>query len=230
MNKKQLYDELKTAIINYNEDQVKEVSQKILAANIDPFETIEQSLHPAMKIVGEKFNNLEYFLPQILLATDAMKASIAILTANVDRDKLNAGKKGKVVLGTVSGDIHEIGKEIVGVLFEINGFEVFDLGKDVNSLDFIKKAEEVQADIIGMSALMSTTMTVQKEAIELLKEISLRTKYLVMIGGGPTTKMWAEEIGADGWAETAEEAVQLAIEIIANKKRGDKNHTPMANQ
>jgi len=221
MNKKQLYDELKTAIINYNEEHAKEVSQKILASNIDPFETIEQSLHPAMKIVGDKFNNLEYFLPQILLATDAMKASISILTANVDRDKLNAGKKGKVVLGTVSGDIHEIGKEIVGVLFEINGFEVFDLGNDVNPLDFIKKAEEVQADIIGMSALMSTTMTVQKEAIELLKEIGLRTKFLVMIGGGPTTKAWAEEIGADGWAETAEEAVQLAIEIIANKKRGD---------
>lgn len=219
MSKNQLFNELANAIINFNVEQAKEISKTILASKIDPFETIEQSLHPAMKIVGEKFNKLEYYLPQVLLATDAMKAAITILTTDVDREKLKMGAIGKVVLGTVSGDIHEIGKEIVGVLFEINGFEVVDLGKDVDSLEFIQKAEEVNADIIGMSALMSTTMTVQKEVIDLLKETGLRNKYLVMIGGGPTTKEWAEEIGADGWAETAEEAVKLAKEIV--KKRGE---------
>ena len=221
MHKKQLFDELKNAVVNFDEEQAKTISKKILTAQMDPFEAIEQSLHPAMKIVGKKFNDFEYFLPQIMLATDAMRAAITILTANVDIEKLEAGKKGKIVLGTVSGDIHEIGKEIVGVLFEINGFDVVDLGKDVDSMDFITKAEEVQADIIGMSALMSTTMTVQKEVIELLKETGLRDKYLVMIGGGPTTNEWSEMIGADGWAETAEESVKLATELIANKKRGE---------
>lgn len=221
MHKKQLFDELKNAVVNFDEEQAKAISKKILTTQMDPFEAIEQSLHPAMKIVGKKFNDFEYFLPQIMLATDAMRAAITILTANVDTEKLEAGKKGKIVLGTVSGDIHEIGKEIVGVLFEINGFEVVDLGKDVDSMDFITKAEEVQADIIGLSALMSTTMTVQKEVIELLKETGLRDKYLVMIGGGPTTNEWSEMIGADGWAETAEEAVKLATELITNTKRGD---------
>jgi len=221
MHKKQLFAELKNAVVNFDEEQAKAISKKILTAQMDPFEAIEQSLHPAMKIVGKKFNDFEYFLPQIMLATDAMRAAITILTANVDIEKLEAGKKGKIVLGTVSGDIHEIGKEIVGVLFEINGFEVVDLGKDVDSMDFITKAKEVQADIIGLSALMSTTMTVQKEVIELLKETGLRDKYIVMIGGGPTTNEWSEMIGADGWAETAEESVKLATELITNKKRGE---------
>ncbi len=230
MHKKQLFDELKNAVVNFDEEQAKAISKKIITTQIDPFEAIEQSLHPAMKIVGKKFNDFEYFLPQIMLATDAMRAAITILTANVDIEKLEAGKKGKIVLGTVSGDIHEIGKEIVGVLFEINGFEVVDLGKDVDSMDFITKAEEVQADIIGMSALMSTTMTVQKEVIELLKETGLRDKYLVMIGGGPTTNEWSEMIGADGWAETAEESVKLATELITYKKELNENDPAMANQ
>jgi trimethylamine corrinoid protein len=126
-------------------------------------------------------------------------------------------KMGNVVIGTVSGDIHDIGKNIVALLLEVNGFDTHDLGKDVESMKFIERAGEVQADIMALSALMTTTKPTQKEVMDLLKEMDMHKKFLVMIGGAPTTSEWAEQIGADGWAETAEQGVKLAQKLIKER-------------
>lgn len=150
-------------------------------------------------------------------SAEAMKSATRVLTVGLEAGVRLKSKKAKVVLGTVSGDIHDIGKNIVGLLLEANGFEVHDIGKDVQSMRFIEKAEEVGADIIALSSLMTTTRPAQKDVIDLLKAMNLRKKYVVMVGGAPTSREWAEEIGADGWAETANEAVIRAQNLVQVK-------------
>jgi len=216
-----LSEKLKRFVIEGEEDAAQETALQILKTGFDPLEVIEEYLSPAMKSVGEKFEKGEYFLTNLMTSAAAMKAATNVLAAGVkkeDREKLRARRSGKVVIGTVSGDIHDIGKNIVAVLLEANGFDVYDLGKDVDSMKFIDRANEVQADIIAPSALMTTTKPAQKEVIEFLNEMNSRNKYMVIVGGSPTTKEWAEEIGADGWAETAEEAVRLAEKLMQNKR------------
>jgi len=138
------------------------------------------------------------------------------LLAEIPKDKTL--RKGTVVCGTVRGDVHEIGKRIVAALLQANGFEVYDLGADVPSSKFIEEAGKVRADIIGLSALMSSTLGAQKDVIDYLKAVGQRKKYIVMVGGGPTTQEWADQIGADGYAKTAPEAVKLAIKLVKNKR------------
>ena len=214
-------EKLKRFVIEGEEDAAQETALQILKTDVDPLEVIEKYLSPAMKIVGEKFEKGEYFLTNLMTSAAAMKAATNVLTAGVkkeDREKLRARRTGKVAIGTVSGDIHDIGKNIVAVLLEANGFDVYDLGKDVDSMKFIDRATEVQADIIAVSALMTTTKPAQKEVIEFLNEMKSRNKYIVIVGGSPTTEKWAQEIGADGWAETAEQAVRLAEKLLRNKR------------
>lgn len=221
MSEETLSEKLKRFVIEGEEDAAQETALQILKTGVDPLEVIEKYLSPAMKSVGEKFEKGEYFLTNLMTSAAAMKAATNALAAGVkkeDREKLRARQTGKVVIGTVSGDIHDIGKNIVAVLLEANGFDVYDLGKDVDSMKFIDRANEVQADIIAPSALMTTTKPAQKEVIEFLNEMKSRNKYMVIVGGSPTTKEWAEEIGADGWAETAEEAVRLAEKLMQNKR------------
>ena len=221
MSSETLNDKLKRFVIEGEENAAQETALQILKTGGDPVEVIEKYLSPAMKAVGEKFENGEYFLTNLMTSAAAMKAATNVLTVGIrkeDGEKLRARRMGKVTIGTVSGDIHDIGKNIVAVLLEANGFDVYDLGKDVDSMKFIDRAAEVQADIIAVSSLMTTTKPAQKEVIEFLNEMKLRNKYMVMVGGSPTTKEWGEEIGADGWAETAEEAVKLAEKLMQNKK------------
>jgi trimethylamine corrinoid protein len=216
-----LSEKLKRFVFEGEEDAAQETAIQILKTGVDPLEVIEKYLSPAMKSVGEKFEKGEYFLTSLMTSAAAMKAATNVLAAGVkkeDREKLQAHRTGKVVIGTVSGDIHDIGKNIVAVLLEANGFDVYDLGKDVDSMKFIERANEVQADIIAPSALMTTTKPAQKEVIEFMNEGGSRGKFMVIVGGNPTTKEWAEEIGADGWAETAEEAVRLAEKLMQNKR------------
>ena len=221
MSSETLSEKLKRLVIEGEEDAAQETALQILKTGVDPLEVIEKYLSPAMKSVGEKFEKGEYFLTNLMLSAEAMKTATNVLTAGVkkeDREKLRARRTGKVAIGTVSGDIHDIGKNIVAVLLEANGFDVYDLGKDVDSMKFIDKATEVQADIIALSALMTTTKPAQKEVIEFLNEMRSRNKYIVIVGGSPTTREWAEEIGADGWAETAEEAIRLAEKLMQNRR------------
>jgi len=207
------FEQLAEAVINGDEEAAKSLAAEIVKSGADRLEAIERYLSPAMQRVGEKFEKGEYFLTNLMLSAEAMKSATAILTADMDKEsrgRLKGETKGVVVVGTVAGDIHDIGKNILSLLLQANGFEVHDLGKDVSTMNFVEKAQEVNAGIIALSSLMTTTRPAQKDVIELLKAMGVRDRYVVMVGGAPTTNEWAKEIGADGWAETAEEAVRVA--------------------
>jgi methanogenic corrinoid protein MtbC1 len=167
-----------------------------------------------MNKLGKLFERLEIFLPQLIFAGEALKAVVDILRPKIMETGEQSVPKCKVVIGVVSGDLHEIGKNIVKLMLETNGFEVKDLGYDVDSLNFIKEAEAMGADIIGASSLMTTTMPGQKEIIELLKAKGIRDRFKVVIGGAPTGKEWAGQIGADLWCEDATSAPRMMAELL----------------
>jgi|TARA_B100000315_G_scaffold59708_1_gene54182 corrinoid protein of di/trimethylamine methyltransferase len=177
---------------------------------------IVASLTDGMREVGDAFGKMELFLPEMIMAADAMTAAMDELKPLIEASAAGMVAKGTVVIGTVEGDVHVIGKEIVVRMLRANGFEVHDLGYNVNTLDFIKKAKEVKADIIGASALMSTTMPNQRELVKLLTEMGCRDDYHVIIGGAPVTQPWVEEIGADSWGENAAKSIEI-LEGIAEK-------------
>ena len=213
-------ERLKKAVIDGHEQDAERAARDVLDAGTDPMLVMERELFPAIKSVGERFEKGEFFLTDLMSAADAMRAASRVLTSSMkeqSREKMAAAAMGKVVIGTVSGDIHDIGKNIVALLLEVNGFDTHDLGKDVESMKFIERAAEVEPDIMALSALMTTTKPAQKEIMDLLKEMDLRKKFLIMIGGAPTTSEWAEQIGADGWAETAEQGVKLAQKLIKER-------------
>jgi corrinoid protein of di/trimethylamine methyltransferase len=211
-----LFNALKSAVEKYEPEKAKQVAKEIVNAQIDPLKAIDEVLVPTMEQIGEKFDKMEIFLPELVVAAEAMQAATSILMEPLKSTEIPK-TKGKVVLGTVYGDVHDIGKNIVKVMMEVSGFEVFDLGNKVPSMQFIEKAEEVNADIIALSALMATTMGSQKEVIELLEALGKRDDYIVIIGGAPTTTAWQEEIGADGWAETAAGAAKIAAKWMKEK-------------
>ena len=213
-------ERLKKAVIDGHEQDAERAARDVLDAGTDPMLVMERELFPAIKSVGERFEKGEFFLTDLMSAADAMRAASRVLTSSMkeqSRGKMAAAAMGKVVIGTVSGDIHDIGKNIVALLLEVNGFDTHDLGKDVESMKFIERAVEVEPNIMALSALMTTTKPAQKEIMDLLKEMDLRKKFLIMIGGAPTTSEWAEQIGADGWAETAEQGVKLAQKLIKER-------------
>jgi len=174
------------------------------------------ALTETMNKLGELFARLEIFLPQLMIAGEALIAVVDILRPKIKAAGQQGAVKGKVVIGVVKGDIHEIGKNIVKLMLETNGFEVKDLGYDVDSLTFIKEAEAMGADIIGASSLMSTTMPGQREIIKLLKDKGLRDRFKVVIGGAPTGKEWADQIGADLWCEDAGSTPSMMNELLGN--------------
>jgi len=216
-----MLNKLKQAILNGNDEVAKTVSKEAIAEGIDPLEAVNEAVIPAARMVGEKFEKGEFYLPHLLLAADAMKAAINVLTSGMSEErKKELGKEGTVVIATVEGDIHDIGKNIVALLLEVNGFMIHDLGRDVNSLDIIRRAVDVNADIIALSSLMTTSMPSQRDVIEMLEAMGLRDQFIVMIGGGSVTNEWAIEIGADKFSETAEGAVKMAMKIL--RERGVK--------
>lgn len=212
---------IKQAIIDGNDEAAKTVSKEIIAEGIDPLEAVNEAVIPAARMVGDKFEKGEFYLPHLLLSADAMKAAIDVLTSGMSEErKKDLGKEGTVVIATVEGDIHDIGKNIVALLLEVNGFLIHDMGRDVNSLDIVRRAIDVNADIIALSSLMTTSMPSQKDVIEMLEAMGLRDQFIVMVGGGSVTNEWAIEIGAERFSETAEGAVKMAKEIL--RERGVK--------
>jgi dimethylamine corrinoid protein len=167
-----------------------------------------------MNEVGVRFERGKLFLPHVMMAADAMTAGVNALNDLMPEGSANS-KLGVIVNGTVEGDVHDIGKSIVSTMLQSAGFEVYDIGRDVPIKNFVQKAKEVNADMIGLSALMTTTLPGQRDVIELLKEEGLREKIKVMIGGAPATQAWADKIGADCYAENASEAVAKAKELLA---------------
>lgn len=222
MTERELFDKLLNSIVECDEEGAKKAATEILKVGIDPLKAIEHGLSPTAKILGDRFERGEIFLTNLMLAADVMKAVTSILMSSVTerrKKELEARKIGTVVIATVSGDIHDIGKNLVSTLLSVSGFTVYDLGKDVDSMRIIEKAMEVKADIIALSALMSTTRPAQKEVVNLLKSLGKREDFMVMVGGGSVDELWVEEIAADGWTQTSGEAVRLAQELVARRKR-----------
>jgi corrinoid protein of di/trimethylamine methyltransferase len=210
-----IFEQLKQSIVDQDEDAVLEAVNKALADGVEPRTIIDKGLLPGLNVIGEQFENEDIFLPELMQAALAFQAAMAILEPRIKAAGGDGQKKGKIVLGTVKGDLHSIGKNILKLLFETSGFEVWDLGIDVDLFKFVDKAKEVDADIIAMSALLTTTLVGQRDVIEALKDQGTRDKFKVIIGGGATTAEWAETIGADGWAGSAYEAVNLANRLVS---------------
>ncbi len=206
--------QLTQSIVDGEPEQAAELTRKALAAGFEPMTIIDEGLVPGMNIVGEKFACGDYFLPNLIFSANGMQEAMKILEPELLERQQTVRSAGKVVIGTVRGDIHEIGKSLVATMLSANGFQVFDLGVDVPIDDLIAKVKETEADLVGLSALLTTTMSVQAEVIEALKKAGLRERVKVMVGGAPVTRSWAEEIGADGYAEDAIGAVELAKKLM----------------
>jgi len=219
MSNKDVLDDLATSVIKGNTELAAETAKKALKQGVDPLKAID-GLNEGMRKVGEDFSQLKCYLPDVMMAAEAMKAALVILEpAALGKDR-GARRKNKVVIATITGDIHDIGKNIVSLLLKANGFEVYDMGRDVTIDVIINKAVEVNADIVATSTLLSTSMPYMEDLLKLLEERSLREKFIVMVGGGPVTKEWAESIGADGYADDGDGAVKKAQELLhASSKR-----------
>lgn len=218
MSQKAIIEEIRNDIINYDPEEVVKKCKKALDSGVDPLKIIEEGIAKALKTVGDGFEKGELFLVHLISAASAAEKGLKdVIEPELRRRNLSRKVLGRVVLGTVEGDIHDIGKNIVASLLFSSGFEVYDLGKDVPVTEFINKVKEVDADIVAASALLSTTMPVQKELIEELKTEGLRERVKVIVGGAPVTAEWAEEIGADGYAEDASGAVDEAISLMTGK-------------
>jgi corrinoid protein of di/trimethylamine methyltransferase len=218
MSSENILNNIKEAMTQIDEEKVTNAVEEALSQGVDPLKAIEEGLSPGMVSIGDKFNRGECYLPELIKAADAFNAAMGILEPEIKKSGAQKTATGTVVTGTVKGDIHNIGKDILGMLMKTRGFEVVDLGIDVAASAFLTTAEERNADIIAMSSLLTTTMPGQQEVIDLLKERGVRDKYITMVGGGPVNKGWADEIGADGYADTAEQAVRLAEELILARK------------
>jgi trimethylamine corrinoid protein len=210
----ELFESMKQSIMDGDPDRARELGQRAIVEGINPLEAIHRGFVPGLNAVGEQFEQGEMFLPDLVLAGEAMKAATAALEPAIQRAGTKRETLGRVVLGTVKGDIHEIGKTLVGTMLSASGFEVFDLGVDVAFESFALKAEELGADIVGISSLLTTTMTGQKGVVEALERHGLRPRVKVMIGGAPVTETWAKEIGADGYGRDALGAVALAKSLM----------------
>ena len=208
----ELFKEMAQSILDGEEDVAAELAQKALDTGMDPLVAITEGFMPGVNEVGDSFACGQAFLPELVMAGEAMKAAIAVLEPAMKASGSERKILGKVVLGTVEEDIHEIGKSLVGTMLTSSGFEVHDMGVDVSTADLIAKAEEVGADIIGLSALLTTTMVKQKEVIDEITKRGL--KFKVMVGGAPVTKEWVHKIEADGYSEDAIGAVNVAKELM----------------
>ncbi len=220
MGKEEAYKTMSQAIIDGDSDKLVGAIKEVID-QVEPLEIIQEGMMPGLKKIGDMFGAGEIFLPEMLMAAEAFQEGMKLVEPRILAKGQKVEKTGTVVFGTVLTDIHEIGKNIVITLMKTHGFEVYDLGANVSPTTFVDKAEEVNADIIAMSSLMTTTMTYQKDVIDYLKEKGLREKYIVLVGGGPVNEEWAEQIGADGTSDSATGAVELAKRLIQNKKGGN---------
>jgi corrinoid protein of di/trimethylamine methyltransferase len=211
----QILIQITSSLVECRPDLTATLTQEALEANVEPLVIINQGLVPGMEIVGEKFQIGEYFLPQMVIAANAMQEAMGLLEPELYARQQVVEAPGTLVIGTVKGDIHEIGKSLVATMMSANGFRVFDVGVDVSPATFVEKIRETGANLLGLSALLTTTMTAQREVIEALEEAGIRDRVKVMVGGAPVTEEWAESIGADGYAEDVVGAVELGKRLIA---------------
>ena len=209
-----LFAAMRQSVIDGDSDAAAELARQSLAAGMDPLAAIDEGFVPGIHYVGEQFRCGDLYLPDMMLAARAMQKAIAVLEPEMLARSSVRKVLGRVVIGTAKGDIHEIGKNLVGMMLTANGSEVHDLGVDVAPERFVEKVREVDANVIGISALLTTTMVGQRAVIAALAEAGLRDRVKVIVGGAPVTRTWADEIGADGYGEDAVGAVTVARTLV----------------
>ena len=214
MQSDDLFKEMAQSITDGEADKAAELAKQAVAQGIDPLDAINKGFVAGVNYVGDQFSCGNMFLPELVMAGEAMKAAVAVLEPELTKRGTERKMLGKVVLCTVEGDIHEIGKTLVGTMLSATGFQVYDMGVDVPVMKVVEKAREVGADIVAMSALLTTTMVHQKDVIEALEDVSMRAKVKVMVGGAPVTQEWVKQIGADGYSEDAIGAARLAKQLL----------------
>ena len=207
-------DRIRAAFVDGEFDEVRLLIQAGLDEGSDPGALLDDGMIPGLREVGEQFQRSEVYLPEMMMAADAWQEGMELLAPLLAAQGRGGQAKARVVLGSVKGDVHSLGKNIVATMLQTAGFDVIDVGCDVPAAGFVEAAEKARADIIALSALMTTTMAQQQDVIQYLEARGSRADYYVMVGGGPTTAGWAEEIGADGYGQTAADAVDLALAYV----------------
>ncbi len=213
----EIFEKLTTAVITMDEEGARCAAQEAIDNGISAADAINEGLVKGMQVVGEKYEQQEYFIPEVVMCADAMIAGIEILRKYLAQD--DAAEAAKVVLGVVQGDTHDIGKNLVKIMLETSGFEVFDLGRDVPPRAFVDKAKAIGADIIALSTLMTTTMDGMAEVMRLLNQENVRDRFKVMVGGEPISQAFSDRIGADGYAANAAGAVKIAKSLTGGRQQ-----------
>jgi len=211
------YAAMRQAIVDGAPENAVDLAKQALAEGITPLDAIDLGFVPGMTEVGEQYAQHKMFLPDMLASAEAMKAAMGVLEPELKRQGEARPSAGTVVLGTAKGDIHEIGKTLVGTLLTANGFSVHDLGVDVPNEQFVAKTRELGADVVGVSALLTTTMRGQRSVIETFEREGLRSSVCIIVGGAPVTRQWVDEIGADGFAKDAVSAVALVKNLLEHR-------------
>ncbi len=214
METEEIFKAMAQSITEGESEKAAELAQQSIDLGMDPLDAINKGFVLGVNFVGDQFSCGMMFLPELVMAGEAMKAAVAVLEPELARRGTERTMLGKVVLCTVEGDIHEIGKTLVGTMLSATGFQVFDMGVDVPVMKVVEKAREVNADIVAMSALLTTTMVHQKDVIEALEDVGMRAKVKVMVGGAPVTQEWVKQIGADGYSEDAIGAARVAKQLL----------------
>lgn len=214
-SKENLLVEFSRCVVDMEDEEVTSVAEEYVAAGYPVLDGIVEGLVAGMKKVSQLYEEEEYFIPELLICSDALYNGLAVLRPHLPQDSIE--EKHKIVLGVVEGDTHDIGKNLVRIMLEASGYEVHDLGRDVPLHSFVNKAREVQAEIIAMSTLMSTTMSGMKRVVEILEEEGMREQVKVIVGGAPISQAFAEKIGADGYSANAIEAVKLVDQMIRTR-------------
>jgi len=215
MVREELFNDIRKAIVDGDKTRARELAWEAVRSGVDLNEVIDKGYVTGIQAVGDLWEKGEYFLPELITSAECMKAAMDILQPEMAKANIKSRSLGKVVIGTVEGDIHDIGKNLVASMLQANGFEVFDLGADVKLERFIEKAEAEKANIICLSALLTMTMLDQKRFIEMLRKKGHHGKYKVLVGGAPATRKWADDIGAQGFAENAALAVKTTKAAMA---------------
>jgi trimethylamine corrinoid protein len=214
LSEQEILKRLSDAVLQFDSEAAADAARAAVAANMDPVKVIEEGLAVGLRVIGDKFEAGELWLPHLILGAEAMEAAMKVLEEHMPKEKLESTSRGTVVIGTVEGDIHDLGLRIVASMLRANGFKVYDLGCNAKSLDLIQKAKEVDADIIAASSLMTTTMPFMRDLVEALESAGLRDRFKVLVGGGPVSKEWAKAIGVDGYGKDASEAVKVAKQLV----------------
>jgi corrinoid protein of di/trimethylamine methyltransferase len=210
----QLLEDMAKSVINGEVDEAKQLAQQAIEQGIKPLDAINKGFVAGINYVGEQFGIGEMFLPELVMAAEAMKSAVAVLEPELQRQGTVRKFFGNVVIGTVKGDIHDIGKTLVATMLSASGFQVYDLGCDVSAETFLEKSRQVNADIVGLSSLLTTTMVYQKDIINAFEKAGLRSRVKIIVGGAPISEDWTKEIGADGFSKDAFGAVALAKELV----------------